>query len=194
MKRLPFILSLCLATLVLPMTASAETEAAVQKLKSAVGDVLAVADGASSPAALAQKLGPVLNKHVSFEAMTRRAVGPGWRSFSPDQQKEATKLFSTLVIRTYSAKFTPGAKPVIDYQTATNPAKGRVDVPTKMQYQGSRYSVDYRLEQGGGWLITDVVIEGVSMIANYRSQLDAQFKKGGAASVISALNQSLSRS
>jgi phospholipid transport system substrate-binding protein len=37
------------------------------------------------------------------------------------------------------------------------------------------------------------VIEGVSLIANYRSQLDAQFKKGGANAVISSLTQSVSR-
>jgi phospholipid transport system substrate-binding protein len=194
MKKLHFIFCLCAATLLLPVKASAQTDEALQKLKSAVNEVLAVANASSSPAALAQKLGPVLDRHVNFEAMTRRAVGPGWKSFTADQQKQATKLFTTLVIRTYSAKFTPGAKPVIDFQPAVSPAKGRVDVPTKMQYQGSRYSVDYRLEQGSGWMITDVVIEGVSMIANYRSQLDAQFKKGGAASVINSLNQSLSKS
>jgi phospholipid transport system substrate-binding protein len=68
-----------------------------------------------------------------------------------------------------------------------------VDVPTKMVYQGSHYSVTYRMEQESGWKITDVVIEGVSLIANYRSQLDAQFKKGGAESVLSSLTQSVSR-
>jgi len=66
-------------------------------------------------------------------------------------------------------------------------------VPTSMLYQGGRYSVTYRMEQAGGWRIVDVVIEGVSMIANYRTQLDAQFKKGGANAVISSLSQSASR-
>ena len=196
MIRRLFILSCALSTLGLSAisASAAPADEAMQKLKSAVDDVLNVANTASSPAALASKLGPVLDSHVSFEVMTRRAVGPGWKNFSPDQQKQAAKLFSTLIIRTYSAKFTPGEKPVIEYQTATNPAQGRVDVPTKMQYKGSRYLVSYRLEQEGGWCITDVIIEGVSLIANYRSQLDAQFKKGGAEAVISSLNQSLSKS
>lgn len=182
----PFLLSL-------PLRAAASEEA-TQKLKSAVNDVLAVADKSSSRETFTKDLGPVLEKHISFDIMTKRAVGPGWRTFSAEQQKNAIKLFSTLIIRTYSAKFVPGEHPVIDYQTAMTPAAGRVDVPTRMLYRGSRYSVSYRLEQDASWRITDVTIEGVSMIANYRSQLDAQFKKGGAAMVLDSLSQSLSRS
>jgi phospholipid transport system substrate-binding protein len=126
--------------------------------------------------------------------MTRRAVGPGWRSFTPAEQKKATAAFTTLVIRTYSNKITPGEKPQIQVQKAVEPAAGRVDVPTTLVYKGSRYNVTYRMEQtGGSWLITDVVIEGVSLISNYRAQLDAQFKKGGAAAVISSLEQSAAR-
>jgi phospholipid transport system substrate-binding protein len=49
------------------------------------------------------------------------------------------------------------------------------------------------MEEPEGWQITDVVIEGVSLIANYRTQFDAQFKKGGAQAVISSLNQSVNR-
>ena len=39
--------------------------------------------------------------------------------------------------------------------------------------------------------MTDVVIEGVSMVANYRSQFDSEFKKGGADAVVGALSQSV---
>lgn len=173
--------------------AAAQPAEAQQRLQSAINEVLAVADRAPSKAALPESVRPVLLKHVSFETMTRRAVGVGWRSFKPDQQKKATQLFSTLIIRSYSSKFTPGEHPVITYLNAVSPAAGRVDVPTKMVYKGSHYSVTYRMEQETGWKITDVVIEGVSLIANYRSQLDAQFKKGGAEAVLSSLTQSVSR-
>ncbi|CAN5756213.1 ABC transporter substrate-binding protein [soil metagenome] len=171
--------------------ALASTEAAEKRLHSAVDEVLAVADHATSNSSLAASLRPVLLNSISFEAMTRRAIGPGWRQFTPDQQKKATQLFTTLIIRTYSAKFTPGEHPVIKFKTATSPAPGRVEVPTTLLYQGSHYEVVYRLEEAEGWRITDVVIEGVSLIANYRTQFDAQFKKGGADAVISALTQSV---
>lgn len=169
--------------------ASAEAQA---KLKGAVNQVLAVANSSGTKAAIATSVRPLLQRYVSFEAMTRRAVGPGWRSFNGSQQARATQLFTTLVIRTYANKFTPGQMPQIQYRAATEPAAGRVDVPTTVVYQGSRYTVTYRMEQPG-WLITDVVIEGVSMIANYRSQLDAVFKKGGAEGVIKSLESSVSK-
>ena len=176
-----------------PLTLSAQLAEAQTRLKTAVNEVLAVADRTASSGVLPESLRPVLQKHVSFETMTKRAVGPGWRQFTPAQQKQATQLFTTLIIRSYSNKFTPGEHPAIAYQNPVSPAAGRVDVPTSMVYKGSHYTVIYRMEQVEGWRIADVVIEGVSLIANYRSQLDAQFKKGGANAVISSLTQSVSR-
>lgn len=183
---------LLLAPLILLQgTASASTAEAEKRLHVAVNEVLAAADVASTSSALMGSLRPVLQKHLCFDSMTRRAIGPGWRQFTEDQQKQATKLFTTLIIRTYSSKFTPGEHPVIEFKTASAPSPGRVEVPTTLVYQGSHYSVTYRLEEAEGWRITDVVIEGVSLIANYRSQFDAQFKKGGSSAVIGALSQSV---
>lgn len=172
-------------------TAAASTAEAENRLKTAVDEVLAIAEHASNGSGLVGSLRPVLQKSLSFDAMTRRAVGPGWRQFTPDQQKKATELFTILIIRTYSSKFTPGEHPVITFKAATEPAPGRVEVPTTLLYQGSHYSVTYRLEEAEAWRITDVVIEGVSMVANYRTQFDSEFKKGGAEAVVGALSQSV---
>jgi len=182
---LPFLLTLA------PSQATASTEVAVTRLKAAVNEVVAVAKQAPNASVLAKNVRPILLKIISFETMTRRAVGPGWREFTPDQQKEATRLFTTLIIRTYTAKFTPGEFPDIIFKEALSPAPGRVEVPTTILYHGSHYEVIYRQDEADAWRITDVVIEGVSMIANYRTQFDAQFKEGGATAVIKALNQSV---
>ena len=190
-RRSLFALVFAVFSLQGPMQAS--TAEAEQHLRKAVDEVLSIADRESDKGKLAEAVRPALMRNISFETMTRRAVGPGWKLFSAAQQKQATQLFTTLVIRTYSSKFTPGERPVMSYQAAVSPAAGRVDVPTKLVYKGSRYSVTYRMEQAGSWKIVDVVIEGVSMIANYRSQLDSQFKSGGAASVIKSLEQSVAR-
>jgi phospholipid transport system substrate-binding protein len=163
------------------------TSAAEARLRAAIGEVLAVADRVATAAR------PILQRHISFETMTRRAVGVGWRQFNTAQQKRAIELFTTLIIRTYSDKFTPGEHPVINYKNAVAPAAGRVDVPTTLVYKGSNYDVTYRMEETGGWKIADVIIEGVSLVANYRSQLDSTFKQGGAAAVIRSLEQSVAR-
>ena len=186
-------LSFLLLVTCLPVSAADAPAEAQQRLHGAVDEVLKAAESSKTKPALIELLRPILEKHISFEVMTRRAVGPGWRQFTPEQQAQATKLFTTLIIRSYSNKFTLGEHPEVQYQKAASPAPGRVDVASTTVYQGSRYAVTYRMEQEEGWRITDVVIEGVSMIANYRSQLDAAFKKGGAPTVLSSLNDSISR-
>jgi len=183
---------LILATLILLRgTAFASTAEAEKRLHAAVDEIVKIADHAASVSALAESARPVLEKYLSFDAMTRRAIGPGWRQFSKSQQDEAIKLFATLIVRTYSGKYTPGEQPVITFKAASEPAPGRVEVPTTLLYKGSHYDVVYRMEAAEGWRITDVVVEGVSLVANYRSQFDAQFQKGGPTAVVDSLSQAV---
>lgn len=190
------LLLLILPFLLIQGTVRASTEEAEKRLKASVDKVVAVAKSAPDRKTLIAGVKPVLENILSFDAMTRRAVGPGWRQFTPEQQKEAIRLFTTLILRTYTAKFTPGELPGVEYKTASSPAPNRVEIPTTSLYKGSRYDVIYRLEEtdGAPWRITDVVIEGVSMVANYRTQFDSQFKQGGADAVIAALNRSVAES
>src|SRR6187551_3319562 len=164
-------LCLTLALMALaPLTgiaAPASAEEAQLRLRAAIDEVLAIADKAPNKKVLMERLEPVLEKNISFGTMTRRAVGPGWRDFKPEQQKSAVALFTKLVIRSYGGKFTIGEHPQVLYKSAATPAAGRVEVTTTTVYQGSRYGVVYRMEQEEGWRTTDVVIEGVSMVANY---------------------------
>lgn len=179
--------------ILLSRMAFASTDEAEMRLQSAINEVLKIANRSPNNSVLAESLQPVLLKYMSFDVMTRRAIGPGWRQFSPDQQRKATQLFTTLIIRKYSSKFTLGEHPVVKFKTASTPAPGRVEVPTTLLYQGNQYSVIYRLEEAEGWRITDVVVEGVSFVANYRAQFDAQFKRGGSDAVIDALSESVVR-
>jgi phospholipid transport system substrate-binding protein len=190
------LLLLILPFLLIQGALRASTEEAEKRLKASVDKVVAVAKSAPDRKALIAGVKPVLENILSFDAMTRRAIGPGWRQFTPEQQKEAIRLFTTLILRTYTAKFTPGELPAVEYKTASSTAPNRVEIPTTLLYKGSRYDVIYRLEEtdGAPWRITDVVIEGVSMVANYRTQFDSQFKQGGADAVITALNRSVSES
>jgi phospholipid transport system substrate-binding protein len=174
-------------------TSAASTGDAENALRKAVDEVLAVTQKSKGGRAMADQLQPILVRHVSFESMTRRAVGPGWRQFTPEQQAEATKLFTKLIIRSYSEKFTPGQQPDIKYLKASSPGAGKVEIPTSTLYKGSRYTITYRLENRGKWLVTDILAEGVSFVANYRAQFDELVKKGGAVAVLDSLKQSVSR-
>jgi len=173
----------------------ASNEAAENRLKASVDQVLDITKKSPTRDSLIKAVKPVLEKILNFEIMTRRSIGPGWRQFNPEQQEEAVRLFTTLMLRTYTAKFTPGELPAVEYKSSVSLSNGRVEIPTTSVYKGSRYDVIYRMdEQNGSWGITDVVIEGVSLVANYRTQFDSEFKHGGADAVLNALRRSVSQS
>lgn len=187
MKLHHFIVPAVIFSLTVPGFAS--TTEAEKRLQNAVNETLATAKASKDNKSMAAKLRPVLEKHINFETMTRRAVGPGWRQFSPAQQAKATDLFTVLIIRGYSGRLTPNELPEIKFKAAVEPAPGRVEIPTLLAYKGSNYNVTYRLEQADNWRVSDIIIEGVSLIANYRSQFDAVFKKGGAEAVVETLTK-----
>ncbi len=190
-------MKLALLTLVLAsalaVVTRASNEDAETTLRAAVDQVLTVAQKAKSGSSMADQITPVLLRYVCFESMTRRAVGPGWRQFTPEQKAEATKLFTKLIIRSYSEKFTPGEQPDTKFLKSSSPGAGKVEIPTITVYKGSRYNVTYRMEDRGKWMVTDILAEGVSLVANYRAQFDALVKKGGAVAVIASLKQSVER-
>lgn len=162
-------------------------------LRDGMKEVLAITETSKGGRPMADKLQPILEKRVCFESMTRRAIGPGWRQFTPAQQQEATRLFTKLIIRSYSNKFTPGEQPEINYLKSKSPAPDKIEIPTTILYKGSRYSIVYRMENRGGWLVTDILAEGVSLVANYRAQFDELYKKGGVAAVLDSLKQSAAK-
>jgi phospholipid transport system substrate-binding protein len=173
-----------------PARAAAEAEAT---LRQGMDEVLAVAEKSKGGRPMADRLQPILEKRICFASMTRRAVGPGWRQFTPAQQEEATRLFTKLIIRSYSSKFTPGEQPEINYLKGKSPAPGKIEIPTTILYKGSRYSIVYRMEDRGRWLVTDILVEGVSLVANYRAQFDELYKKGGVSAVLDSLKQSAAK-
>jgi len=204
MNPRPFLPFACVASAFMAAAAPAVAAAvepaieAHEMLKSAVDEVLAIAyDGQAAATPLAQRVRPALEKYFNFQAITRRAVGPGWRQFTPEQQARATSLFTDLVIRTYADRFEAGNRPGITYSKAVIPDAAKPmlrELATTIDYAGKKYSVIYRIGQAGdSWRIYDVIIEGVSMIANWRSQLDPIFQKGGASAVIASLEKNLAQ-
>jgi len=189
--KIRILLSFLIVGLLSPF-AHAANDAAEKRLKASVDEVVAIVKQAKTRDALIAAVKPPLEKILNFGVMTRRSVGPSWRQLTPAQQQEATKLFTVMILRTYTAKFTPGEFPLVEFKPSSSTAPGRVEVPTTAMYRGSRYDAVYRMEdQDGNWTITDVVIEGVSLVADYRSQFDAEFQRGGAEGLLSAMRRSV---
>ncbi len=166
----------------------------VGQLRSEVDQVLGIAYSGQSSETVVDRVRPLLEKDFTFEIVTRQAIGPGWRQFSPSEQQKVTDLFSRLVIRIYAARVVGTQRPNITYGKTVTLAPDRCEIPTRVTAaNGDRpYAVVYRLiNLSGSWRIYDVLIEGVSFVANYRAQFDELVQHGGAAVVIKTLEAKL---
>jgi phospholipid transport system substrate-binding protein len=165
----------------------------VGQLRNEVDQVLALAYSGQSSETLAERVRPLLEKDFSFDLVTRQAIGPGWRQFTAGEQQKVTDLFSRLVIRIYAARVVGTQRPAITYGKTVSLSPDRCEIPTRVTApNGEPYAVVYRLiNLSGGWRIYDVLIEGVSFVANYRAQFDDLVRRGGAAAVIKTLEAKL---
>jgi len=118
-------------------------------------------------ALLREELFPYFN----FEEMSRRALGIHWRNRTPQERQEFVKLFKELLENSYAGKIEgyDGEKIVYGKESLDPPyAEVRTKIVTR---RGDEYSVNYRLlKDGDRWRVYDIVIEGVSLVNNYRSQ------------------------
>jgi phospholipid transport system substrate-binding protein len=108
-----------------------------------------------------------------FGETAKRSLARHWQGRTPAEQQEFVQLFADLLERSYISKVELFDGERITYTGETidgDLALVRTRIITK---QGTEIPVDYRLhKKGERWLVYDVVIEGVSLIANYRSQFN----------------------
>ena len=176
------------------LSGAAAADDSLTMLRSSVDEVLSVAYSGHGSEAVAERVRPLLEKTFAFDLVTRQAMGPGWRQFSPADQKRATDLFTELVIRTYSARVVGTQRPKITYGSPVELAPDRREIPSRVTTSTSSdpVAVVYRLiKLPVGWRIYDVLIEGVSFVANYRAQFDEIIQRGGAPAVIRTLETKL---
>ena len=124
------------------------------------------------------KLRQAVYQRFGFEEMACRALGRHWRDLSKGQRQEFIGLFSDLLERSYVGKIEEaGAGLQVDYVRETvDDKEGFSSILTVItNHLGSQIEVEYRLLQHDGntpWEVYDIVIEGVSLINNYRTQFN----------------------
>ena len=108
-----------------------------------------------------------------FTEMSRRALGRHWQELNESQQQEFVGLFADLLERAYASKIEQYSGEKIDYvgeSVEGDMATVKTQIMTK---QATQVPVDYRLlHKGDRWLVYDVLVEGVSLVLNYRTQFD----------------------
>jgi phospholipid transport system substrate-binding protein len=136
-----------------------------------------------------KKLAPVLNATFDLPAMTRIAVGPGWTSFSPEQQAATTAAFTRMTIATYASRFDgyDGERFEVDPKPVERGADRIVN--TKLVSTAESVTLNYLLRASGAdWKIVDVYLSGtISELASRRAEFTSILKSGGPDALASTL-------
>lgn len=132
--------------------------------------------------------------HFDFKRMTALAVGAPWKQASPEQQQALENGFRELLVRTYTTALASGAqmKATLSVDAPRmQPDGNEAVVGSRVTAPGSPpIRIDYYMQkQSSGWKVYDVVVEGVSLVTNYRQTFSAQVASGGIDGLIAALAQ-----
>jgi phospholipid transport system substrate-binding protein len=115
----------------------------------------------------------IANDIFDFSETARRSLGRHWQGRTPAERDEFVQLFSDLLERSYISKIeTYGGEKILYNSDSVEGDQAKVQ--TKLVAKGgSEIPIEYRMHKAGDrWLVYDVVIEGVSLVANYRTQFN----------------------
>jgi phospholipid transport system substrate-binding protein len=105
--------------------------------------------------------------------MSKRALARHWQARTPAEREEFVKLFADLLERAYVSKIENYGGEKIAYNGDTIEGDAALVKTKIITKQGTDVPVDYRMvKRNDRWLVYDVVIEGVSLINNYRTQFN----------------------
>jgi phospholipid transport system substrate-binding protein len=115
----------------------------------------------------------IANDIFDFSETARRSLGRHWQGRTDAERNEFVQLFSDLLERSYISKIETYGGEKIAY-LGDNIDGDQARVQTKLVAKGgSEIPIEYRMhKKGDRWLVYDVVIEGVSLVANYRTQFN----------------------
>jgi phospholipid transport system substrate-binding protein len=128
---------------------------------------------------------------VDFQRMTAMAAGRFWREATPEQQKQLTNEFRSLLVYTYSGAISQVKDQKLEFKPLrAEPTDTEVEVRTQvLQPRGEPIQLNYRLEKTAGvWKIYDVNVLGAWLVETYKGNFAAEINKGGIDGLIKALS------
>ncbi len=168
------LVALCLAAAPLPAAAGEPTDQA----RSSIDQVLQILrdPALKGPARAAEreaKIRQVIQSRFDFAEMARRSLATHWAERTPEERRSFTALFGDLLERSYIGKIEAYTDQRILY-TGERVDGDYAEVQTKVEGgKNLSFPIDYRLlKRDGQWWVYDVSIEGVSLVANYRTQFN----------------------
>jgi len=186
-----------LAAMILSAMALAESDSPNVIIDSAVVELTEQLDGRKAELSADRQSLYALIDEILLPRFDRKfaaqiVLAKHWRSASDTQKTRFVEAFYQALLRKYAdgvLEFDPDRIEVLPYRG--DPSKPRTKVRSEVELNdGSKVYVDYDLvKRKAGWLVFNVVIEGVSYVRNFRAELDAEIRSTSLDAVISRLER-----
>ncbi len=118
------------------------------------------------------KIRSIVNEIFDYTELSKRTLGREWTKFNAPQQNEFVKLFSELLEKTYADRLLSYSDEKVVFEKESLLREGQAEVTSNvLTADGKKIPLDYRLiQKDGNWRVYDVIIEGISLVKNYRDQ------------------------
>lgn len=144
------------------------------------------------PARIYNQVKSIVIPHFDFQLMSRFVLAQNWRQANPEQRQRFVKEFRRLLVQTYGYSLSQYSGQTVSFSGMQTSSSGdRTIVKTVIkQPSGPDIPVDYRLHKTAGeWKVYDVILDGVSLVQNYRSSFRAQIGREGLDRFLDELQQ-----
>ncbi|OLC80533.1 MAG: organic solvent tolerance ABC transporter substrate-binding protein [Nitrospirae bacterium 13_1_20CM_2_62_14] len=168
--------------------------AATEAVRSTINEVIRVLKDAElkKPGRAEERrrlLEKVIGDRFNYEEMARRALGAQWNKLSDQERQEFVDLFKGLLSGTYTDKIEGYSGEQVHYLNERLEAD-YAEVRTKVASDKTEIPLDYRLlNKSGDWRVYDVVVDGVSLVNNYRSQFTKIIRESSYADLLEKLRE-----
>jgi phospholipid transport system substrate-binding protein len=117
------------------------------------------------------KIWPIVDEIFDYRELSKRALSRNWRKLDKEQRREFTELFSKLLGNIYMGRLLKYTDEKVTFDQEKMLSKNKAEVETTIVTASAEIPINYRMFlKNGEWRVYDVVIEGISMVVNYRNQ------------------------
>ncbi len=187
--------ALLVIALVLVVQGFAQASEPIETVKTGVDRVIKVLKdpalkGAEKEKQRKEALREAVSGILDFREMAKRSLARQWRKLSDRQKDEFVELYRGLLERTYLKKIEAYQNEKILYKGQRLRGKYAIVKTIVVTSKQTEIPVDYKLlKRGDGWIVYDVIIEGVSLVNNYRRQFKSIIRRSSYEGLVKILRE-----
>ena len=194
-----YLLINCILSLTSLHASSTIVEIESEKLKSTINETLDVmySNDFNTKTSIKKEetIKNILINNYDLQIIIRRVMGRNWKKLNPKEQKKVSQLIIQLSIKNFIRGLEGKSRPLIKYGKTIQSTPKRVEIPITVIFNKNKiYNIEYRLGYlRTGWQIFDIIAEEISIVSNYRQQINDHFRKKNGTELIEKLNELLNK-